>query len=298
HPIAVITVPGSFRQMPRWWHDPSGRAWLDLLPSLVTDQCRRWALVIDGDPLHGSNALVVPVRRAGERYVLRISPPGDDLAQEAAALQLWAGRGTVQLVQLDLESQAMLLERLDYTRSLQTHPLSVATPIIAHLVKELAVPAPSGVLSTAAVAAGHVETFEHDWLTSDRPTPRTQLRSSIRLADELARAQPSHLAVNGDLHCEQVLAAERAHWLFVDPVLLRGDREYDFARVLWSRLDELPDGSQITDVFDAFVEAAQVPSERARSWIVVRSMSYLLWGIPRALTRDPPNCRRLLDAFC
>ena len=104
--------------------------------------------------------------------------------------------------------------------------------------------------------------------------------------------------MDGDLHCEQILAADRATWLVVDPVLLRGDLEYDFGRVLWSRLDELPTDHPVTDAFDLFVHTAGVPAERARSWIVVRSMSYLLWGLPRGLTWDPAKCRRLLDIFC
>jgi len=73
--------------MPRWWHDHLGREWLDILPPLVADQCRRWGLDVEGDPSHGSNALVVPVRRHSEQFVLRLSPPGDDVTQEAAALQ-------------------------------------------------------------------------------------------------------------------------------------------------------------------------------------------------------------------
>ncbi|MEO8828012.1 aminoglycoside phosphotransferase family protein [Lapillicoccus sp.] len=284
--------------MPRWWHDQLGREWLDALPTLVADQCRRWGLDVDGEPMHGSNALVVPVRRRSELYVLRLSPPGDEVTQEAAALQLWAGRGTVRLISFDVESRTMLLERLNTSRSLQSEPFSAAVPVIAHLVRQLAVPTPSDVLSTAAVAAGHVRTFEQDWLALDHPTPQTQLTTAIELADDRAQAQPSLLAVNGDLHCEQVLAADRAPWLVVDPVLLRGDPEYDFARVLWARLDELPSSADITDAFDVFVQAAQVPPERARCWIVVRSMSYLLWGTSHALTWDPPKCRRLLNVFC
>jgi streptomycin 6-kinase len=161
----------------------------------------------------------------------------------------------------------------------------------------MAVPAPFEVPSTASIATDHAETFERDWLALNGPTPRTHLEVAVRLSRELADAVPSDTAVDGDLHCEQVLAADRAPWLVVDPVLLRGDPEYDFARVLWSRLDELPEDSDITDAFDAFVRAARVPPDRARRWIVVRSMSYLLWGIPRGLTWDPPKCRRLLTLF-
>jgi streptomycin 6-kinase len=35
------------------------------------------------------------------------------------------------------------------------------------------------------------------------------------------------LAVNGDLHSDQLLRGEREPWLTVDPVLLRGDIAYD-----------------------------------------------------------------------
>jgi streptomycin 6-kinase len=105
-------------------------------------------------------------------------------------------------------------------------------------------------------------------------------------------------AVHGDLHFGQVLAGARAPWLVVDPVLLRGDTEYDIGRALWSRSDELPGTGAITTAFERFVRAAGVPEERARAWVVLRSMSYLLWGLQHGLTEDPVRCRRLLDVFC
>lgn len=103
--------------------------------------------------------------------------------------------------------------------------------------------------------------------------------------------------MNGDLHFEQVLAATRAPWLVVDPVLLRGDPEYDLGRILWSRSDEVHDDAGLRALFDLFVEHAAVPRERARAWVVIRCTSYLLWGLAHGLTEDPPRCRRLLDLF-
>ncbi len=293
----LITVPETFKAMPRWWRDDAGRDWLQALPELIAAQCRHWQLRVDGYPLHGSNALVVPVRRSGLPLTLRLAPPGDDVAEEAAALAFWDGRGTVRLVEVDETSRALLLERLDSTRSLSSVPLRDAIPVIAELVGVLAVPAPVAITSTVEIAAGHVADFERDWSALDGPTPRRQLDAALELAEERAAAAVSGDAVDGDLHCRQVLAADRSPWLVVDPVLLRGDREYDFARVLWDRLDELPADRDVVAAFDAFVGLAQVPAGRARSWIVLRSMSYLLWGLPRGLTTDPARCRRLLDLF-
>ena len=284
--------------MPGWWHDQPGREWLDEIPDQVSEQCRRWDLEIEGDPMHGSNALVVPVRRHHDLAVLRMSPPGDDVTEEAAALTWWAGRGTVRLLDVDVDARAMLLERLTASHSLQLEPLSTAIPVIASLIRQMAVPAPAHAASTASIAAEHAATAEAEWLALSSPTPRSQLDITVQLAGQRARTRPSELAVDADLHCEQVLAADRAPWLVVDPVLLRGDPEYDFGRVLWSRLDEVPTDSEVVALFDLFVQAAEVPSDRARTWVVIRSMSYLLWGLRRGLTWDPPKCRRLLDIFC
>lgn len=292
----MITVPLAFREMPRWWHDAAGREWLDRLPSLVAEQCRCWDLQVDGGPLHGSNALVVPVQRGAEAAVLRLAPPGDDVSREAEALRWWDGRGTVRLLEADVPARAMLLERLS-ARSLQSVPLGEAVPIIADLAARMAVPAPSGATSTDRIAAAHLEEFPRDWERQGRPVPRRQLEIALGLAAELASLPPGGDAADGDLHCEQVLAGEREPWLVVDPVLLRGDLEHDLARVLWSRLDEVADDAELRRLVDLFVRRTGVPGERARAWIVLRSLSYLLWGLDQGLIRDPPKCRRLLDVF-
>ena len=49
-------------------HDHRGREWLDALPVLVAARCRQWDLHVDGDPLHGSNALVVRSVAASPRW--------------------------------------------------------------------------------------------------------------------------------------------------------------------------------------------------------------------------------------
>lgn len=284
--------------MPRWWRDDVGRSWLDELPARVDERCAAWGLVVDGDPLHGSNALVVPVRHDDDQLVLRLSAPGDDVASESRALRVWNGRGTVLLIDADVRERAMLLERLDARQTLGTQPLDVAIPVLARLTHTLAVPAPADVPSTADIAAEMGASFERDWRALHGPTPRGQLDVALELAAERAGAPTSDRAVNGDLHHEQVLAGTRAPWLVVDPVLLRGDPEADLARVLWTRLDEMPGQADVVTAFDSFVDGAAVPCDRARSWVVLRAMSYLLWGLAHGLTEDPVRCRRLLDAFC
>ncbi len=108
---------------------------------------------------------------------------------------------------------------------------------------------------------------------------------------------PSTLAVNGDLHSAQVLAGTREPWLTVDPVLLRGDIAYDLARVLWTRLDEMPDPTAITEHLDIVVDSAGLDRDRARDWVVFRAIDYWLWGLDAGLTEDPLRCHRLVTAL-
>ncbi len=136
----MIQVPAGFRAMPRWWSEGTG--WLDALPRLVDTQCERWSLIVDGAVRHGSNALVVPVRRGSELLALRLTPPGPELASTVLALEFWAGRGTVLLLDTDPGRGALLLERLDADRSVADLPPAEAMPILGRIVRRLAAPAP------------------------------------------------------------------------------------------------------------------------------------------------------------
>jgi streptomycin 6-kinase len=291
----MIEVPATFRAMPRWWSD--GTDWLDALPELVATQCKRWQLTPDGDVRHGSNALVARVRRGDERLALRLSPPGDDVATEAAALQFWAGRGTVRLVAVDTERRAQLLEWVTPGRSLDQLPLAATAPVVGGVLRRLAVEAPADTASTGDVIAADLPGWTSRWSALGGPGSEALLTAAIEAADAVREPATPQLAVNADLHFGQILSAEREPWLVVDPVLLRGDVGYDLGRLLWSRLDELPEDRQVRAYLAAVVEAAELEPGRARQLVVVRSMSYLLWGLERGLTEDPPRCLRLLEIF-
>lgn len=291
----MIEIPAGFRAMPRWWSD--GTAWLDRLPALVAAQCGRWDLIPDGVVRHGSNALVVRVRRGPERCALRLSPPGDDVATEAAALRFWNGRGTVRLLEVDVEHRAQLLEWVAPGDSLEHQPLAATVPVLGAVLRRLAVGAPADLPSTGDVIAAEREGWLLRWSALGRPTSEPVLAAALRAADAVREPATPHLAVNADLHFGQILRAEREPWLVVDPVLLRGDVGYDLGRLLWSRLDELPADEQVRGYLTAVAEAAGLDRERAEHLVVVRAMSYLLWGLEHGLTEDPPHCLRLLDLF-
>lgn len=289
-----IVVPRTFLEMPRWWHE--GQSWLSDLPDLVQRFCGEWNLEVDGTPMHGSNALVVPVRRDQDSFALRLTMPDDRTKDEIRALQFWDGRGTVKLFAADPAAGVSLLERLIGETTLAKVPLSEAVPVIARLMRKLAVSPPPDAPTTTAIVRTRISTMEKDWERLNQPFDRFILDAAIAAGRSLGESTVN-LAVNGDLHFDQVLRSARDQWLVVDPVLMRGDIEYDLARILWSRLDEMVDDRAIDHWFGIVVREAELEIERATTWVIYRTVDYWLWGLGYGLTEDPVRCARLTRRF-
>jgi streptomycin 6-kinase len=224
--------------------------------------------------------------------VLRLTAPDESFPAEVAALRFWAGRGTVLLVETDLGAGTMLLERLDPTRSLATLPLAEANHHAGRMMRRLAVPAPSWVLSTGELVRDRLATLKSDWVALGRPVPAGMLAAACTAAETLTSATGDR-AVDAALHHEQVLGGEREPWLTVDPCLLRGDIGFDLARCLRDRLHEMPDTATINEQLDIIANAAA--STGTRSPLSDLPLHATLWvssmgSLPSAAGVSPPRC--------
>ncbi|HKE66653.1 MAG TPA: aminoglycoside phosphotransferase family protein, partial [Micromonosporaceae bacterium] len=269
----------------------------------IRTQCAAWHLRIVGEVAHGSNAVVVPVTRDGEWFALRMTPPGPDVAAQVHALRFWDGQGMVRLYEHDQDTGAMLLEWLPSTESLRSVSVDEAMSVLGLTMRRLAKPAPPDVPSTSTLVADRSAELEREWQRLARPFDAAVVAEATAAAARLVArdaALPggdSGLAVDGDLHSEQVLRASREPWLAIDPVLLRGDIAHDLARVLWTRIDEMSDAAEIKRHFETVVRAAAVDTDEARDAVVFRTVDYWLWGLDAGLTDDPRRCARLIAAF-
>lgn len=287
-------VPQTFRDMPRWWSE--GTTWLDSLPERIRQQCDVWDLTPDGTAWHGSNALVLPVRRGNQPCVLRLAPPDERTRGELAALEFWRGRGTVLQYESDADAGAALLERLDGDRTLGRLALEPAAEILGTIMRRLAVPLDDhDVPSTAGIISNRLDELERDWNDAGEPFDRSLLADAVAVGRSLTGITDA-VAVNGDLHHDQVLAGVREPWLVVDPIRLRGDIGYDLARALWWRLDEMPDDRTIRSQLTVIGDAAGLDRDHARAATIFRTVDYWLWGLRNGLTEDPVRCARLLAA--
>ena len=77
-------------------------------------------------------------------------------------------------------------------------------------------------------------------LPRNAPLPRRLVEQAVSLSRDFV-ADPASVGtmIHGDLHYENVMAADREPWLAIDPKPMSGDPHYELAPMLWNRFDEL-----------------------------------------------------------
>jgi streptomycin 6-kinase len=114
--------------------------------------------------------------------------------------------------------------------------------------------------------------------------PRRLVEQALYLAaDFLTDDASTGTTIHGDLHYGNVLAADREPWLVIDPKPMSGDRHYEVAPVLWNRWPEVLASGRVREAvrqrFHAVVDTAGLDEDRARDWVVVRSLHNAYWTL-------------------
>lgn len=287
-PEQQITIPERLAETVRTWEGAAGRAWLDTLPGLVSDHLDRWGLTLEriGDP-GGLISLVAYVRRDDDLSpaVLKAGLVTPETGQEHAALRHWAGRGAVLLIDADPEAGVLLLERLHGDITLRSLAEEKAMLEAASLLQRLWVPPADGhpfglvVDRTAEMA---------DRLRGRRTLPGAAdaaalVDEALETAAALTASEPERFLLHGDFHHGNVLAADRAPWLAIDPKPLVGERAWDLAWLVRDRMDTLvgspgPRGA-VRRRLGRLSEAVEVDRDRLRGWTLFRTVTAGLWSL-------------------
>jgi streptomycin 6-kinase len=209
--------------------------WLEGLPAEVNELAALWSLTL-GDPYEpgGQTAWVAPARSPeyGD-VVLKVGWRHMEADDEAAGLREWRGDGAIYVhadVRLSATTNALLLERCRPGTTLATRPEEEQDVVLAELLHRLW-RRPSDPASFRPL-----EELCDYWAGCFERKLEAGLGGGIDpgLADEgatLFRSLPATATEERllctDLHAENVLTAERAPWLVIDPKPFVGDPTYD-----------------------------------------------------------------------
>jgi streptomycin 6-kinase len=217
----------------------AGQRWLDDLPGVVAALADRWGLHLSHALDGGTASLVVAAEdRAGRRCVLKVAMPldmdtGTSFARSVAVHRLAGGRGCAELLAVDDDAPAMLLERLGPN----LHDLGMAIPevlrTIATTLRTFWRPVPEDCgLPTGAEGAewlrGHIVTT---WEALARPCDRAVVDRALACCDERAAAfdPAAAVLVHGDAHGWNTLDAGGSSFKLVDPEGLRSEPAHDLS---------------------------------------------------------------------
>lgn len=287
---AEIVVPAELADLHQKYSGESGRAWISALPALAAMCIDHWQLQIDGVSAFGAVALIIPVaRRDGSKAMLKLQPVDDETGGEPAALQAWAGRGAVRLLEHEAGSGAMLLERLDAARDLTVVEDDLAAArIIAELLVQLnSVRAPAGMRRLSDIAAATLaEAPDAVRLAGDADERRLLSECATRL-DAMTTDPIEDRLLHWDLHYFNVLCTVDGsqRWTAIDPKPLSGDSGFELMPALWNRWGDLIQTGDLTRAllrrFDVMTEVMALDRSRAATWTLARVLQNAVWDLVR-----------------
>jgi streptomycin 6-kinase len=283
-------------------HEPGAAAWMDTVPEVARDACRRWSLTQVGEPRYGGTSLVIPVSGAVEGpAVLKLVSPLADPSTEVRALTVLAGHGTVRLLRSHEESGTLLLERLPGPSLAEHDDRLEAARIAARVARRIAsVPAPSDAPRLRLTSSTWLLQLREQHATAvaaGNALPEATFRRAERSIEALA-SDATDTLTHSDLSLENILRREDGTWCAIDPGYLCAPVENEAHTVLRSMLAELmatPDPrAALGEVVEEFSDAAQADSSRAWELSVTRFVASYYWESQHG--GDPANVEHLRRA--
>lgn len=256
--------------------------WLRRLPHAVDALMREWSLAL-GAPFMDDGGSCAWVSRVslpdGTAAVLKLGMPHMEAEHEIAGLRFWSGRPMVRLLDANEQLNAMLLEAC-----IPGTPLSDAAPrvqdvVIGGVLRELRLRPPPTETSIRPLSA-MLDQWASETLADESSWPDHGVVSAgLELFRELPRTAPEEVLLFTDLHAGNVLRAERAAWLAIDPKPFVGDPAYDATQHLFNCADRMRADPMRT--IAEVADEAGLSRERVRLWTFARAAAE-----PRSNWRD------------
>lgn len=249
----VYHLPDAFVQSITDLYGAQGIAWLNAFPDHLAACVARWGLALDSPyalAYRFSYNYVAPmVLTDGSPAVLKLSVPQGELLHEIAALRAYGGRGAVRLLDADSTIGALLLERVmpgTPLRELARRDDDAATAHAAQVMSTLwRTPPGDHDFPTVARWAAGLQRCRLRYHGGTGPLPRALVERAEALFHELLDGSEPDYLLHGDLHHDNLLAAERAPYLAIDPKGVVGEAAYEAAALLRNPVPDIGAWSEL-----------------------------------------------------
>ena len=282
----MFVIPDDFKREMIALHGDEGHVWLDRLPAILAACEERWAITI-GSPFAdlSFNYVAHAVQADGTKVVVKACSPTDEFISESTALRLFDGHGMAQLLAYDTTDEVMLLESLRPGTALATmeddeRAISIATSVMRQLWRPALTEHPFK--SVFDWGKGFTRLRQH-FDGGNGPFPAALLAEAETLYAELSASMAPPVLLHGDLHQDNILAAERHPWLAIDPKGLIGEPAYETGSLLRNPLPQIlrvpQPGRLLARRIDQLAEELDIDRARIRNWGLAQSVLAAWWSI-------------------
>ena len=218
-----------------------GESWLRNLPSTLRQLEQSWNISLLPPFANLSYHYVAPgVTHSGRAIVVKIGVDFASLAQERLALEAFQGRACVEILGVDENRGALLLEGLKPGTPLCDFRDDIsACEIAAKLMPKMHRP-PASVRTFPTV---------EDWFQALRTTrlPEVSTDGASELLSRLLQSQERSL-LHGDLHDQNILGCA-SQWIAIDPKGVVGPRGFEIGPFLRNRVRHKNQARHLAGIF-------------------------------------------------
>lgn len=283
----MLVIPEQYIKNCDLYYGEAGKLWLQRLPAILAQCEQQWDITLLEPFANLSFHFVIPaIKRDGTPVVLKAWAPTGENEAESTAIKLFDGHGMAQLLALDEANGVMMLERLrPGTPLLHLTDDAQATSYAADVMRKLWRPAPEQhPFPTVQDWGKGFERLRKHYNGGHGPFPPALLDRAETLFAELSASMAEPVLLHGDLHQENILAAEREPWLAVDPKGLVGEPAYETGDLLRNKLPEenLRSAATVrllTRRIDQLAEELALDRQRIRDWAVAQAVLSVWWGV-------------------
>jgi streptomycin 6-kinase len=258
-----MRLPEKFINTMKSIHKEKAEVWLKNFDKVTSDYEKRWELKIQ-EPFDLSYNFVAPaIRNNGEEVVLKVVLSRKEFLAELETIKLMKGKVMVELLEYDVDSRIMILERLSPGITLaEIDSEEEAVWIAAQIMKRLWIAAPEGTdIQTVTDRENSLKRIIENNPDGFKQISKETLQKALLIFKQLNSQISNPYLLHGDLHHYNILKNGDS-WVAIDPKGLIGDREYDVIQYLLNKLPETNVKDTIEKRIDIFVKELNLDKKR------------------------------------
>ncbi len=213
-----------------------GQRWIKQLPEQIAYFEGLWGIQV-GKPYTNLsyNFIASAVTANGTPAVLKLGVPNKELTSEIEALNIYSGRGCVELLAAQADQGALLLERSLPGKTLKIAAVDddQATRIAANVMRILWRDDPGlDTFPTVAKWGLGFQRLRTAFGGASGPFPEILVAKAETIYSEYLASSKPGVLLHGDLHHENILIDDKHGWLAIDPKGLIGEPAYEVGALL------------------------------------------------------------------